>query len=396
MKANGCAETLRLNSIIPRTGEKKRRNYIVFILLFVSLFVSVCVFYVCNVMRVASLRSSLFFNALYSTLNGGIDFSRRNTSSAAAVRPSADPQPQRSEAACTVVIDDLFVELRNRMAKGIEKLNQERVNAVEGEATTALGKESAAATAEKTKKKKAKKEKKAAVVAPPEMKSFVPIPAQDPVLFLPSDLSICSTAVSNPVCFRASLPPSPGKPFAVKVGDTFVMLEWEQLEFDGAPTTRYDIYMKNESRLYSDWKLVPNACNIPNAGLYTRFTVNHLPIGVRTEFKIFGYNCSGRSPPSKASVKVCPGENLVPLGSEHRWRRVAAGGPMAVLDIMEHNSKIRNDILGGFRLMIAFAQKTGGFQRTAVQLRGATLTFAAINTYPDDIRVVGGALIVLG
>ncbi len=400
MRAIGIAATPRLSSITPRAGELKQpmegSSYCCYMLL-------TPYFY----------RSSLFFNALYTVLNGGIDFSRRSSSSKKDSAAGRDEE-RSEEDSCTVQVDDVFVELRDRMAKAIDKLNSERraeiqeqnaaaqrvysesvsAAAVPPEAT-ATADAASADVAEKTKKKK-KKDKKAAVIASPELKVFVPVPAQDPVLFLPSDLSICSAALRNPVCFRASLPPSPGKPFAVKIGDTFVMLEWEQLEFDGAPTTRYDIYMKNESRLYSDWKLVPNACNIPHAGLYTRFTVNHLPIGVRTEFRIVGFNCSGPSPPSKVSVKVCPGENLVPLGSEHRWRRVAAGGPMAVLDIMEHNPKIRNDVLGGFRLMIAFAQKTGGFQRTAVQMRGATLACAAISTYPDDLRVISGALIVLG
>ena len=245
---------------------------------------------------------------------------------------------------------------------------------------------------DKNKKKPAKEEKKKKI----ELHVFVPLPNQNPVLFLPSDLQLCSDSLRNPVCFRASLPPRPEKPFAVKIGDTFVVLEWEQADFDGVPVNRYDIYMKNESRLYSDWRLAPNAANIKSSGIYTRFTVNHLPIGVRTEFRVIGFNTVGCSPPSKSSVRVTPGENLIPLGSEHRWRRLSVGGPMAVLDLIDGNIKRRHEVLGGFRLLIAFAQKTGGYQRLGVQSRGCKLCTEAIKIFPKDMSVIGGALLVIG
>ncbi len=246
--------------------------------------------------------------------------------------------------------------------------------------------------AEKNKKKTSKEEKKKKI----NLHVFVPIPNQNPVLFLPSNLQLCSDSLRNPICFRASLPPRPEKPFAVKIGDTFVVLEWEQADFDGVPVNRYDIYMKNESRLYSDWRLAPNAANIKSGGIYTRFTVNHLPIGVRTEFRIIGFNTVGCSPPSKSSVRVTPGENLIPLGSEHRLRRLSAGGPMAVLDLIEGNIKRRHEVLSGFRLLIAFAQKTGGYQRSGVQSRGCKLCIQAIQTFSHDMSVIGGALLVIG
>lgn len=245
------------------------------------------------------------------------------------------------------------------------------------------------------KKIKKKKKKQAEIVAQPVI-TFRELPPQYPVLFLPAGFDRSEAVLSNPVCFRPSAPPPPDKPFAIKVGSTFVLLEWEQALFDGVMVDRYDMYMKNETRLYKDWKLAPNASTIKAGGLYTRFTVNHLPIGIRTEFRVVGYNSVGRSLPSKASVRVTPGENLVPVGSEHRWRRLAHGGSMAVLDHMEHYLIYRNEILRGFRLMIAFAQKTQGFARLSTQVRACKISVAVIEQYPHDVSCLSGAMLLLG
>lgn len=244
-------------------------------------------------------------------------------------------------------------------------------------------------------KKKKKKKKKGGDEGVPEI-VYRALPQQDPVLFLPAGLEPSVAALEYPICFRPTPPPAPDKPFAIKIGDTFVKLEWEQADFDGVVPSRYDIHMRNDTRLYSDWRLAPNASNIRSGGLYTRFIVNHLPIGIKTEFRIVGYNSVGQSHPSKASVKITPGENLQPVGSEHRWRRLAHGGSLAVLDHMEHYIHYRNEVLRGFRLLVAFAQKTQGFFRMSAQVRSCRVSLKALAQFPHDLTVICGSLLLIG
>jgi hypothetical protein len=293
----------------------------------------------------------------------------------ASVNKLAAVKDEAMEAEKKATKDHLDTDFKDKGAKSVD-----------ADVELAASEEKAAA---KKKKKKKKKEEEV------EIKVYRALPPQDPVLCLPAGV-LALQALENPVSFRPTAPPPPDKPFAIRVGDTFVLLEWEQAEFDGVTVSRYDIYMKNDTRLYCDWKLAPNAINIKSGGLYTRFTVNHLPIGIRTEFRVVGYNSVGRSLPSKASVKITPGENLLPVGPEHRWRRLARGGALAVLDHMEHYIKYRNEVLRGFRLLIAFAQKTQGFLRQTAQVRASKVSLSAMAMYPRDESVLSGALLLIG
>lgn len=69
---------------------------------------------------------------------------------------------------------------------------------------------------------------------------------------------------------------------------------------------------------------------------------------------------------------------------------------MAILDHMEYYMKFRHEVLRGFRLAVAFAQKSQGFQRMTAQVRACKISAAIIDTYPDDIFVISGALLLIG
>ena len=113
---------------------------------------------------------------------------------------------------------------------------------------------------------------------------------QDPVLFVPREAPFNSTLSHNPMCCRGGPPAAPETPFVVKTGTDNVLLEWSFPQFDGIAPTHYKILMRNNSRLYSKWTVVPGAEAIPYVRTIQRYNISHLPMGVPVEFCVAAAN----------------------------------------------------------------------------------------------------------
>lgn len=98
--------------------------------------------------------------------------------------------------------------------------------------------------------------------------------------------------------------------------------------FDGIAPSRYEIYMKNVSRTYSDWRPI-NYSGIIN---YNKFLIRDLPSGVPCQFRVRAYNNGGWGAQSEPTLLTTPGEQFVPMSSKMRWKRLNMGGVLMILD----------------------------------------------------------------
>lgn len=177
------------------------------------------------------------------------------------------------------------------------------------------------------------------------------------------------------------------------------LLEWDLVPFDGVSPTEFRIYMRNNTRLYYDWLPAPGCESIKHTPGSTtiRFSANHLPLGVPTEYCVAAKNIGGWSKLSPPSVTATPGENLLPYSTQKAWKVVALGGPLAVLDRLDAYPEHRSDHLNGFRFLIVFAQREGeGFSRLHVKEKASKMCLRALRTFPLDDEICAGAFQIIG
>lgn len=221
-------------------------------------------------------------------------------------------------------------------------------------------------------------------------------PRQDPVLFVPSGNL---DAAEYPVCCVCGPPAAPDAPFVVRLGINSVLLEWDLVPFDGVGPTKYRIYMRNNTKLFFDWTVAPGCENIDHipGKSSMRFSVNHLPSGVPTEFCVAAANIGGWSKLSLPSVMATPGEDLLPHSVQRSWKLVKQGGPLAVLDRLAKYPEHRHDHLTGFNLLIVFAQREGaGFSRLNIKEKASVMCMKALRTFPLDDEICAGAFHIIG
>jgi hypothetical protein len=221
-------------------------------------------------------------------------------------------------------------------------------------------------------------------------------PRQDPVLFVPSNNL---EAAEFPVCCVCGPPAAPEAPFVVRLGMNSVLLEWDLVAFDGVGPTKYRIYMRNNTKLFFDWTVAPGCGNIDHilGKSSIRFSVNHLPLGVPTEFCVAAANIGGWSKLSPASVMATPGEDLIPYTAQKTWRLVVQGGPLAILDRLAKYPEHRHDHLTGFHFLLVFAQREGaGFSRLNIKEKASAMCMKALRTFPLDDEICTGAFMIIG
>ena len=219
---------------------------------------------------------------------------------------------------------------------------------------------------------------------------------QDPLLFVPSHNL---EAAENPVCCVCGPPAAPEAPFVVRLGGNSVLLEWDLVAFDGVGPTHYRIYMRNNTKLFFDWTVAPGCARIDHipGNKSMRFSVNHLPLGVPTEFCVAAANIGGWSKLSPPSVMATPGEDVLPYSAQKSWNLVSQGGPLAILDRLAKYPEHRHDHLTGFRFLIVFAQREGvGFSRLNVREKASAACMQALRTFPLDDEICTGAFTIIG
>jgi hypothetical protein len=224
---------------------------------------------------------------------------------------------------------------------------------------------------------------------------------QNPVFFVPKNSVAMSSGHSSfPVCLFCGPPASPQAPYVIKTNQSSVLLEWILPPFDGIPPKKFKIYMRNNTRLYYNWTVVPGADSVlPQSVKWgaNRYLVCHLPMGVPVEFAVAAYNYGGWSTLSKESVTVIPGEEFLPSTVNGQWRRITRGGPLAVLDRLHDFPLHRGEHIIGMRQLIAFAQKEGnGFSRMNIREKCCTLVMHCFKTFPLDPEIYRAAFLLLG
>lgn len=169
-------------------------------------------------------------------------------------------------------------------------------------------------------------------------------------------------------------------------------LQWRNPPFDGPSPTVYRIHMKNLTRNYNHWSA------IPYTGIITalHFTVPNLPAGIRCAFRVEAFSRGGWSEPSEACDYVCPGELHRPLDFLTRWSRLAAGGPLAIVDRLNAYPFIRVDALKGLQLLLVFGQKDDGFHKGKLQVLVAAVVIKLISIYKDDPDILPYSFKVIG
>ena len=221
-------------------------------------------------------------------------------------------------------------------------------------------------------------------------------PRQDPVLFVPKNNP---EAAEYPVCCVCGPPAPPDAPFVIRVGMYSVLLEWDMVPFDGVGPTKHRIYMRNNTKLFYDWTVAPGGENIPHipGASSIRFSVNHLPLGVPTEFCVASCNIGGWSKLSPPSITATPGQDLLPHSAQKTWKFIAQGGPLAVIDRLAKYPEHRHDHLTGFKYLIVFAQREGeGFSRLNIREKASAMCLKALKTFPLDDEISAGAFRIIG
>ena len=213
---------------------------------------------------------------------------------------------------------------------------------------------------------------------------------QTPVICVPPNFS---GAASNPVCYRCGPPATPFRPYGEVIGDTYVLLRWRNQPFEGIPPTKYRISVRLNTRNFSNWRPLPyQTGDIVD----TKFTVRRLPAGVSVQFRVEAFNSGGWSKPSEPSVVMCPGESVVPLSVQDKWKKIVHGGPLCIIDTLNQFSSHRHEYLTGLRLLISFAQKGNGFRRENIQLKAAMVAIHAMKTFEMDADINSLAIALIG
>jgi hypothetical protein len=163
-----------------------------------------------------------------------------------------------------------------------------------------------------------------------------------------------------------------------------VFLEWYDPPFSGVPPTHYKIYMRNDTRNFSEWSVV----HYPGVIKRNHFQVRNLPMGVSCQFCIAAFNAAGRSELSAPSMYCMPGEEQQVLSEEIKWRRLQQGGALAILDRLALYPYDHNDHINGLRRLIAFGQSGQGYKNSRIALRVAEISLNCLQTYTKDPEMI--------
>eukprot|EP00597_Dinobryon_sp_UTEXLB2267_P006584 CAMPEP_0170093198 /NCGR_PEP_ID=MMETSP0019_2-20121128/26341_1 /TAXON_ID=98059 /ORGANISM="Dinobryon sp., Strain UTEXLB2267" /LENGTH=656 /DNA_ID=CAMNT_0010313939 /DNA_START=331 /DNA_END=2302 /DNA_ORIENTATION=- len=204
---------------------------------------------------------------------------------------------------------------------------------------------------------------------------------QTPVLIIPLN---SPNTVYNPVFFRCGPPCAPEKPWIIKSGVDFVLLQWQMPLFDGVPPIKYKVFMKNVSRTFTQWQEV----HYPGDITKTSFLVRNLPSGIPCQFKVCAYNNGGWGEFSLESNFVTPGEDLDPIPDRQRWLRLREGGVLTILDHLDKHSHHRNDTYTGLKLIVGMGQTQHGYKNSAIALRVMFTSIHALKKYESDPEVL--------
>lgn len=212
---------------------------------------------------------------------------------------------------------------------------------------------------------------------------------QNPVLYIPPD---AEHVLSTPVSYRCTEPPAPYAPQVVRVGRHEVELTWDNPAFEGLPPTFYRLSMKNLTRNYNHWNYVDSK----GAIAAQKFIVRNLPSGIQCTFRVEAFSRGGWSTASQDTGYVCPGEKFVPIDFYTRWTRLAAGGPLAIMDRMAAVPCVREENIRGLQLLVVFGQKDDGFHKGKMQLRAVEVAIRTLKIYKEDPQIIPSAVILLG
>lgn len=212
---------------------------------------------------------------------------------------------------------------------------------------------------------------------------------QTPLLFVPSNNA---RAAKNPICVRCGPPAAPEQPFVIKTTANEAVLEWYLPDFDGVPPHKFQIEMRNRSRVFNEWKPIRYTPDIQT----TRFRVRDLPSGVACQFRVSAFNNGGWSKESEETASVIPGEELTPLLTAGRWRLIAMGGSLAMLDKMKNEPGNRLEIALSLQRIASIAQKSNGFTKGTIQLRAAQAAITCMQNFPIDPEIAQYSLHLVG
>jgi hypothetical protein len=214
---------------------------------------------------------------------------------------------------------------------------------------------------------------------------------QTPQFFLPAVTSEAVNVASFPVCMRCCVPPRTDEPFVVRATESTVSLQWYNPLFDGVKPKSYRVEMKTFSRNFSDW--MP----LRNTGLITSpmYVIKDLPLGIAVQFRVCARNNGGWGEVSEPCAAVIPGENLAPLPTEVRWRRIVRAGVLGILDYLEVHAQNRWEHLIGFRFLLDYAQKHQGFKK-GYRMKVARVTLKATGTFDIDLNILSSSFYLMG
>lgn len=148
--------------------------------------------------------------------------------------------------------------------------------------------------------------------------------------------------------------------------------------------------MRNLTRNFDKWREVSKA--IP----HSKYTVKNLPTGIACQFQVRAYNAGGWGMYSDASQLVIPGEEILPLPSAVRWKRLSKGGPLAVLDRMQLYPFHRLEITNGIKLLCIFGQHQRGYSKSNIAIRVALMSIHALKTFYEDRYILAKAIEAIG
>ena len=216
----------------------------------------------------------------------------------------------------------------------------------------------------------------------------VEVVAQTPVLLAPAGRL---SAMENTLCFKIAPPPAPEGPFILLCGDTFATLGWYDPTFDGIAPTLYEIYMRSDSRVYSEWLPI----NYRGKVTGIKFTVRDLPSGISCQFKVRAFSSGGWGLFSSHSARIIPGEYLKPANTMQRMKKLEMGGQISLLDRMGVYPLHRDEHRDCLRRLVSYAHESQGFKQ-GVQLKVAVAALHAIRTFPEDVEIASHSFLLMG
>lgn len=211
---------------------------------------------------------------------------------------------------------------------------------------------------------------------------------QSPLIFVPPGRT---DLLSNPVCFRCSPPPPPDKPFVIQIGSHEVTLEWYDPPFGGVLPSQYKLYMRNVTRNFNKWSEVYT----PGPIKKSRYQVRNLPMGVACQFRVRAFNNGGWGALSEPTMYCTPGEDQNVLESAIKWRRLHAGGAIAMLDRLNLYPFDREEHINGLRRLVGFGQNSKGYKNSAVSMSVAELCMRCLNQFKEDPLIANLCFICL-